>query len=252
MEPVIHGKILEALALKRWQTQYDLYLWLKKEVSLSRIHEGVRDLESVRMVVWREAGMAPSGLIKKEYSLTFWGLVAAVTLSGECWEKIDEVARNYPDLLPLVFGKWNLFKEIGIPAIVALRSAFLGIYCGLDLHENSPLYIFTPSLLNLPITQEALLGSIRPIEEVIKGLNPPPIGRIIQRLKKSRLFLQNEGEVGKFVTKIILKFLLIFDPEKTGKVLTKDQELRELVREIKGEEERSLSKHLSLWKKVKL
>ncbi len=71
-------------------------------------------------IVRTEASERNWNIETKIYALTKLGLYNALLLV-DVWNHLDETAKVHEDKIPLVFGKWDFFKEKGILDIVIKR-----------------------------------------------------------------------------------------------------------------------------------
>lgn len=129
MRPLIlPGKVAEYLALVGEAHKYKIAKDLK--LHPSRVNEGMKRLEKLKLVKSREIGKARTGLPMRGYSLTLEGIAAVLTHRHKLWDKIDIIAEKNRGLLPLIFGKWDFFKKLEVILELAtdsLKVAFFGL-----------------------------------------------------------------------------------------------------------------------------
>ena len=100
-------KILLALAQNNNQTHYQL--WKKHQVASSNktVLATLKRLEKEEMI---ESRQETTGRKRKFYNLTFNGLI--ICLKHEAaWGSIDQIAEAQKEMVPLLFVKWDFFKE---------------------------------------------------------------------------------------------------------------------------------------------
>jgi len=126
-------QILEVLALEKEFAQYDLPKRIGKNYRTVLRH--VHNLTEEGLIqVSRTEESKKGGKDRNIFTLTCRGLRLALTgdelgLTGEkVWENIDDIARNYADELPLIFGKWDFFIKKGLrdTIIARLQAAIVG------------------------------------------------------------------------------------------------------------------------------
>lgn len=102
-------KILEYLATKDFNNRITKYgLWTKLNLSRGSAYNTISELEKKGLVRKKRIGTAPAGQPMYAYALSFLGLVAILHVKRELWERIDTIASKHIELLPLLFGKWQV------------------------------------------------------------------------------------------------------------------------------------------------
>jgi len=106
---------LSLLACEGPKTRYDLF---KKTgiMSSSTAHKIIGRLKNEFIEVKREEPFRIREIVKKFYGLTFQGLIVAL-VQPENLKHMDQIARKHEELFPLLFGKWQHFKENGVEEI---------------------------------------------------------------------------------------------------------------------------------------
>lgn len=132
------GKVAEYLALNGETHKYKISKDLK--LHPSRVSEGLKRLEKLRLVKDREIGKARTGLIMRGYSLTVEGIATVLLHQPKLWEKIDIIADKSKETLPLIFGKWDYFKHTKTreSAIKNLKDAFWSLAFSIDFSDTTP------------------------------------------------------------------------------------------------------------------
>lgn len=119
-------QILTLLVKEKEYCQYDMPGRL--EVSYRTILRHIKELERRRLVkVARREPSQKGGKNRKIYTVTIPGLLRTIQLldeNKELNENIDEIAREYADRLPLIFGKWGHFTSHGFREEAIFRLKF--------------------------------------------------------------------------------------------------------------------------------
>jgi len=105
-------KILKILAVEGEYAQYDLDKRIERgyRTVLRRLKALTKD-GLIRVV--RTEKSKKGGMKKKILSLTETGLLFALA-NKDVWPNIDQVANNYQNVLPLIFGEWQFFLNNGL------------------------------------------------------------------------------------------------------------------------------------------
>jgi DNA-binding PadR family transcriptional regulator len=108
-----HG-ILKTITLKGPMTGYRLANDKQLSLSDKTCYKVAKKLVEKRMLTVVVVGKSRTNMDKKEYSLTVKGL--AYMLHGDDWRDypLDTICERWNHLLPLVLGKWSVFKVIGL------------------------------------------------------------------------------------------------------------------------------------------
>jgi len=101
-------------------------------------------------------------MTRKPYRLTLAGLAKAFE-DKDLWTYVDEVVGNWSELAPLIFGKWEYFKEreLAKEATERLRQMFLeeGVLNLKDVRQKAqiprdyPYHFYDPLLLSRLLVQ---------------------------------------------------------------------------------------------------
>lgn len=114
--PKAQFKILLRLAQRGPMTKWQLKKKWKKYDSMaySTIHQAIKALEAVGWVkALDKKKKSEKGLLIKIYGLTLEGILWFSSRLA-LHRIIDQLAGNYKDALPLIFGKWSHFKKFGV------------------------------------------------------------------------------------------------------------------------------------------
>ncbi|MEM0489468.1 MAG: hypothetical protein QW707_09790 [Candidatus Bathyarchaeia archaeon] len=109
------------MADKREYAQYNFPEVIGKDYRTVLRH--LRKLESFGLIrLARTEPVKKGGKDCKIYTLTLHGLVALLKMMPDLDEAdLDVLAANYPDLLPLIFGKWQLFQTHNLKGLIITR-----------------------------------------------------------------------------------------------------------------------------------
>jgi len=119
-------KILTLLAKEKEYAQYDIPKQIHKDYRTTLRH--LQDLEKHGLILLSRTEPArKGGKDRKIYTLTKAGLLAALQ-GTESWACIDTIAKNYTEMEPLVFGKWNFFDNNGIRNLIIQRLQAAVVY----------------------------------------------------------------------------------------------------------------------------
>jgi len=112
--------ILEYLARNREATKWTLTK--QTERAYSGIHRSIKKLLDYRQIeLLRVENSSRNRDIEIQvYGLTAFGLYNALLLK-DTWRDLDAVAMTHVEKLPLIFGKWSLYKENDVLEIVIRR-----------------------------------------------------------------------------------------------------------------------------------
>ena len=112
--PRAQFKILLRLAQRGPMTKWQLKKKWKRydSIAYSTVHETIKTLQAVGWVKALREEESEKGLLVKIYGLTLEGILWL--LSRLAFPIIDQLAGNYKDALPLIFGKWNHFKKFKV------------------------------------------------------------------------------------------------------------------------------------------
>ena len=123
--PRAQFKIMLRLAQRGPMTKWQLKKKWKKDNSMaySTVHESIKTLEALGWV----KGRIRKKKSEKKLTLKIYGL----TLEGILWLSsrlelhpiINQLARNYKDALPLIFGKWSHFRKFGVDDVAKVTMA---------------------------------------------------------------------------------------------------------------------------------
>lgn len=111
------SSIEKILKLLLENTEFEQYKMKKTiEISYKTIIENLRRLEYANHVKYRNEKSSAGGRDKKIYSLTIIGLIEALHLTHKSLteKNFDTIAAKHPDMLPLIFGKWQFFEAHGL------------------------------------------------------------------------------------------------------------------------------------------
>lgn len=94
------------------------YYFSKKEkvAAPATVLKALKDLQAQGFI---ERGMTEARG-RRPYRLTWRGLVQILSVN-EVYDIIDDIAEEYVDYLPLIFGKWELFKAAGLRDFIIKR-----------------------------------------------------------------------------------------------------------------------------------
>jgi len=117
------GKILTTLMDNKEYAQYDMPEAIAKDYRTVLRH--LKLLEDYGMIKHRKEPSKKGGKERKIFVLTAMGLMQALRFEYEQdrieIKNIDQFADTYKELLPLIFGKWKLFKKYRLKDLVARR-----------------------------------------------------------------------------------------------------------------------------------
>jgi len=113
------GKVAKYLAVAGLSNKYQI----AKDTGMSypRVHESIPRLEALGLVKSLNLGRSRTKLPLMGHRLTLEGLATTMYVFSDLWAKIDTIAEANRKLLPLVFGKWKYFEEMGVKAGVIER-----------------------------------------------------------------------------------------------------------------------------------
>lgn len=123
--PKAQFEILLRLAKRGPITKWQLKKKWKKtddSIAYSTVHGSIKALETAGRVKILREEKSQKGMSVKVYGLTLEGIL---WLSSRLALHliIDQLAENYKDALPLIFGKWNHFKKFGVDDVAHLLMA---------------------------------------------------------------------------------------------------------------------------------
>jgi hypothetical protein len=124
--PGIGETTLARLAVEGPLSPYDLKARAPghPDMAYSSAHEILNDFEKRGLVVLSSQGKSKKGGVRRTYKLTLPGVLLSLQTQEWLWESIDNIAERFKAELPMVFGKWELFKgEARKGAVLSLRSA---------------------------------------------------------------------------------------------------------------------------------
>jgi len=102
-------KILTLLAITKEAAQYEIPKEIRKDYRTALRH--IQMLEKQGLIkLARTEPASKGGKDKKIYTLTAAGLVGILGYQ-HIYDCIDQVAMNYHSIFPLIFGKWQFFKD---------------------------------------------------------------------------------------------------------------------------------------------
>jgi hypothetical protein len=117
-------EILTILAVEREFPQIGLKTVLEKDYAT--VVRNVSSLEKKHIIqLVRVEKTRKGGKAKKIYTLTISGLFESLKIPA-IYDYIDEVAANYSNYVPLIFGKWLFFKEKGCISLIIKRLRWMG------------------------------------------------------------------------------------------------------------------------------
>lgn len=129
-------EILKYLAINPRKTAYAL----EKALAIDRptVLATLKILLSIKFVRVVDQKKLETGLVRKSYNVTPTGMVALLQAHPEnvslSKEHVLEMARNYTDFLPLIFGKWNYFCERSVDDLA--YKYLLGKETSIDYSED--------------------------------------------------------------------------------------------------------------------
>jgi hypothetical protein len=134
------GMILTALLNNKEYAQYDMPKAIKKDYRTVLRHlKLLKQYEMIRLV--REEPAKRGGKERKIFGLTVKGLLQALKFEfnheGITLERVEKIADAYPDSLPLIFGKWKLFRKYQVRPLIFDRFASSLLYLPDRLSEMS-------------------------------------------------------------------------------------------------------------------
>lgn len=136
-------EILKVLATNPPMNLYQL----EKTANLKHAtaHKALRKLLQTNLVQPISTKKFRTGLQTKTYTLTYRGLLAALSACGDLWRHIDKVAAVYSDAL-IIFRKWHLFTDLKQDIITSLQHALqkLDVIFNLLLDFDHDPFIFGP------------------------------------------------------------------------------------------------------------
>lgn len=120
-------EILHALVGKNFKDKLNKYRIYREVSKIRRSQFGRGRGPSLSDFYDKFRYLEQNGLVKcsnGSYALTLKGLILVSDV--DVWAKINEVAQNQPELLPLIFNNWARFDEFGIKEnlIQELQSSF--------------------------------------------------------------------------------------------------------------------------------
>ena len=118
-------EVLRYLAENGPKNSYEISRGL--DTSYSVVHKWMRRSQQQGFISPTQEKKGKKGVMTKPYRLTLAGLASAFE-NEELWSNVDQIAGNWGELAPLVFGKWSYFKEreLGKEAMERLRQMFHG------------------------------------------------------------------------------------------------------------------------------
>jgi len=105
--PESHKKVLFYIAKTGAKTKYEIEKGTR--INHASIHEAVKNLVKTGALQGDQIGTTRIGLPKIKYKLTFFGLCLSMQIANS--RDYDEIIVNWKNLAPLLFGKWEYFKE---------------------------------------------------------------------------------------------------------------------------------------------
>lgn len=132
--------ILTALLNNKEYAQYDMPKAIKKDYRTVLRHlKLLKQYEMIRLI--REEPAKKGGKERKIFGLTVKGLLQALKFEfdheGITLERVEEIAEAYPDSLPLIFGKWKLFRKYRVRRLIFDRFTSSLLYLPNRLSEMS-------------------------------------------------------------------------------------------------------------------
>lgn len=118
---VYNGKLEKKILLYLARKPNKLIQPLSTEINhdYKSVHKAVKSLHRKELLT-HVPGESERGVPYNAYRLSKTGAIL-VLLDEEVWRDIDTVARNYPNELPLIFGKWDFFIEKGVRNTIVAR-----------------------------------------------------------------------------------------------------------------------------------
>lgn len=176
-------ELVKVLALEKEYAQYDMPKRLGKNYRTVLRHlQDLREQGFVRLCRTEES--RKGGKDRNIFTLTDLGLLYALGYS-DIWAEIDKVAKNYADLLPLIFGKWDFYLKKGLrnEIIVRLQAAVQGFFTQLGrewyrivkAHPNRTMKIKLQKLKGSEIAEEIMARhrAVAPtLTHKVLGLSP--------------------------------------------------------------------------------
>jgi hypothetical protein len=132
--------ILTALLDNKEYAQYDMPKTIKKDYRTVLRHlKLLKHYEMIRLI--REEPAKKGGKERKIFGLTVKGLLQALKFEfsheGITLERVEKIAEAYPDSLPLIFGKWRLFRKYRVRRLIFSRFGSSLLYLPDRLSEMS-------------------------------------------------------------------------------------------------------------------
>jgi len=191
-------EVLLMLTIEGLKTGYDLHSGRKKIISSSTWHY-VRDslIKKGLIEIKKEEPFRIRGRKRKFYGPTLRGIILVIAHLDEKDEKIlNEIISKWSSLIPLVFGKWDLFSKEGIKKD-AMDMLFHTSYLFLvssdplfykTLYQGLPLKLEDPSLIFSLCFYEMILSLIvtSPHEPPLKWLSRDIRQEIEEKTKELR------------------------------------------------------------------
>jgi len=228
------GRIVEALLDQPWLNKYQIAR--KLGLSYSRTHEAIARLEKNGFLVSREIGKSKAGLPVKAYALSLAGLSAALFYDPARWKKIDEIAEKNKHLLPMIFGKWDLFKKHRCDEYIVLRLKNILKSVAVSSDQGEP---FSNQHLAKVVQEEILAPESAPKGLILAIISDPELKRYSELTHERRLLmarhLSESMEKGLEAIKSGNPDLLIREREtrlKNGSFRSRLDRLKEIEREI--------------------
>jgi len=122
-----HGQVLVHLAVNSPRTKYQMEKAITPRIDHATLHKIVSDLKETASVKVVKIGRSRVGLKMEYYDLRLAGVIGAIQQDRGNMLNLDAVAKKYRSYLPLIFRKWQFFREMGWDPSERLRtSSFIG------------------------------------------------------------------------------------------------------------------------------
>jgi|GEM_PF-6128712 len=179
--PPSYWPVLREIALEGKGEKFSLAKRLR--VGYATAHRAITDLhrEGLLRILSREK--KPSGVIKCTYGLTVQGLIE-VLRQGCDDEELRRIVRANHNLVPLVFGEWEFFREAGVEDLALKR---LRIFEKIFSDEAGPdAWVLLPPILPSPKAPPAEHFTYLFYHSPPLGMSPEEYNRWLSALSKNK------------------------------------------------------------------
>lgn len=115
------------LAVNSQSTKYQMEKSITPRIDHATLHKIVSDLKATASIKVLKTGRSRVGLEMEYYDLRLAGVIGAIQRDDRNMLNLDTVAKKYRCYLPLIFGKWQFFRKMGLNPREQLRtSSFIG------------------------------------------------------------------------------------------------------------------------------